>query len=174
MGVKGHYTGEHREHKHDLNEQADKLATKFNAHPPSTLKQRRMPCPLPGYATRLVYDGSTITNKLYKTMLKALHRPKFISYLKQKNNWTDSTFHSIHWDAHEHAFISHTRNNQIMIAKIIHKLVNTNYQNHKFYGKSPLCPCCQDSVETLQHIYLAPPKDQQKPEEAPSSLCKQT
>ena len=61
-------------------------------------------------------------------------------------------FQSIHWDAHERAFKSHTRTNQIMIAKIIHNLVNTNYQNHKFYGKSPLCPCCQTSVETLQHI----------------------
>jgi hypothetical protein len=150
--VKGHYNGEHREHKHDLNEMADKLATNFNAHPPPTLKQMRMPCLLPGYAIRLVYDGSTITNKLYKTMSIALHGQKFVSYLKQKHNWTDHMFRSIHWNAHERAFKSHTRTNQIMIAKIIHNLVNTNYQNNKFYGKSPLCPCCQTSAETLQHI----------------------
>jgi hypothetical protein len=48
--VKGHYTGEHREHKDDLNERVDKLATNFNAHPPPTLKQMQMLCPLPGYA----------------------------------------------------------------------------------------------------------------------------
>jgi hypothetical protein len=36
-----------------------------------------------------------------------------------------------------------------MIAKFIHKLVNTN---HQFYGKSPLCPCCESQDETLQHI----------------------
>ena len=48
--VKGHYTGEFREHKHDLNERADRLANKFNENPPPTLKQFKMPCPLAGYA----------------------------------------------------------------------------------------------------------------------------
>jgi ribonuclease HI len=71
--VKGHYNGECREHKHDLNERADKLAANFNANPPIALKQMKQPCPLPGYAIRLLYDVSTITNKLYRTMSKALH-----------------------------------------------------------------------------------------------------
>jgi hypothetical protein len=79
--VKGHYTGEYREHRHDLNEHADRLANKFNENPSSALKQIKMSCPLSGYAIRLVYDGSTITNKLSK----ALHKQKFIPYLKQKH-----------------------------------------------------------------------------------------
>ncbi len=154
--MKGHYTGEYWEHKHDLNECANRLANKFNENPPSTLKQHKMPCPLSGYAIRLVYDSSTITDKLYRTMSSALHRQKFISYLKQKHNWTDYIFQSINWDAHDRAFKSHTKNSQIMIAKIIHKLVNTNYQNHKFYGTSPLSPSCQESDETLTHILSCP------------------
>lgn len=171
--VKGHYTGEYREHKHDLNEQADKLATKFNACPPTVLKQVRMPCTVPGYAIRLVYDGSTITNKLHKTMSQALHGPKFVSHLKQKNDWNDSTFQRIHWDAHERAFTSHTRNNQIMIAKIIHKLVNTNYQNHKFFENHHFARAVRPQSKQCNTFYLAPPQDQQKPEKVPSLLCKQ-
>jgi hypothetical protein len=150
--VKGHYTGDYREHKHDLNDRADKLATKFNANPPAILKQKKMPCPLPGYAIRLIHDGSTITNKLYKIMSRALHESKLISFLKLKNNWSDNTFQRIHWDAHERAFTSLSRNNQIMTAKLVHKLVNTNVQNQLFYGRSPLCPCCKTTDETLQHI----------------------
>jgi hypothetical protein len=148
-----------------------KLATKFNANPPLALKQMKMPCPLPGYAIRLLHDSSTITNKLYKIMPKALHRPKFISYLKLKNNWIESTFQGVHWDAHERAFTSHTRNNQIMIAKLIYKLVNINLMNHKFYDFA-------QAVRTLTKHFnisdLATLKDRQKPEEASSVLYKQT
>ncbi len=49
---------------------------------------------------------------------------------------------------------AHTRSlfNQIMVVKLIHYIVNTNKQNHQFYGKSQLCPCCQISEETLPHL----------------------
>ena len=39
-----------------------------------------------------------------------------------------------------------------MITKVIHKLVNTIHKSRQFYGKSPLCPCCETQDETLQHI----------------------
>jgi hypothetical protein len=39
-----------------------------------------------------------------------------------------------------------------MIIKIIHNLVNTNHQNNKYYGTSPLCPCCTSVAETLSHV----------------------
>jgi hypothetical protein len=41
--VKGHYKGDYREHKHDLNDKADALATAFNANPPPALKPIKMP-----------------------------------------------------------------------------------------------------------------------------------
>jgi hypothetical protein len=40
-----------------------------------------------------------------------------------------------------------SKNNQIMVAKLAHNLVNTNSQNAQFYGKSPLCPCCKSTEE---------------------------
>ena len=39
-----------------------------------------------------------------------------------------------------------------MVAKLIYNIVNTKKQNHLFYGKSPLCPCCQSSDESLPHL----------------------
>jgi hypothetical protein len=39
-----------------------------------------------------------------------------------------------------------------MVAKLQHNLLNTNYQNARFYGKSPTCPCCLSHVETLVHV----------------------
>ncbi len=48
--VKGHYTGDNREQKHDLKDILDKLAGIFNKNPPISLKQSSLPCSLPGYA----------------------------------------------------------------------------------------------------------------------------
>jgi hypothetical protein len=85
-------------------------------------------------------------------MSVAFHRNNLITYLKKKHGWSDVAFNTIHWDAHELAFKRQPRHTQIMVAKLIHKLVNTNQQNHCFYGKSPLCPCCQQSVEAVSHV----------------------
>jgi hypothetical protein len=111
-----------------------------------------MSCSLPNYAIRLIHDGSIIMTKLYYTMSVPLHRKNLIEYLKKRHGWSEVAFNSIHWDAHEFAFKRQPRHTQIMVAKLIHKLVNTNQQNHRFYGKSPLCPCCQHSVETVSHV----------------------
>lgn len=40
----------------------------------------------------------------------------------------------------------------MMLTKIIHNLVNTNQQNHHYYGKSPLCPSCKNAEETFSHV----------------------
>jgi hypothetical protein len=151
--VKGHYTGDNREHKHDLNDMADQLAGKFNKNPPRVLKQQSLPCSLPGYSIRLIHDGSTITTRLYSTMSVALHRRGFITYLQTKHGWSDYVFNLIQWDAHEKAFKNLPRHKKIAMAKLIHNLVNTNLQNQKFYGKSPLCPSCQTSEETWAHVF---------------------
>jgi hypothetical protein len=111
-----------------------------------------MPCSAPNFAIRRLHDGSTITSKLNKTMSKVLHSPNFVKYMQKKHGWTHTVFDQIHWDAHELAFKWHTKNSQVMITKIIHNLVNTNQQNHKYYGKSPLCPSCNLEVETLPHV----------------------
>jgi hypothetical protein len=116
------------------------------------LRQKKMPSPVPNYAVQLVYEGSTITSRLYHIMSQQLHRKAITDYIKKKSVWTDRIFLQVNWDAHEMAFNQLTHSNQIMVAKLIHNVVNTNIQNHKFYGKSPLCPCCHIKDETLPHL----------------------
>jgi hypothetical protein len=151
--VKGHYTGEYREYKHDLNDMVDHLVGAFNKSPDPAFTPKRMPCLAPDYAVRLIYKDSSVTTKLYKTMASELHRNRFIEYIKQKCHWSSTTFNQVHWDAHEVAFMKLSRTNQAMVAKLQHKIVNTNSQNAKYYGKSSLCPCCLNQDETLEHVF---------------------
>jgi hypothetical protein len=130
--VKGHYTGDNREHKHDLNDMADQLAGKFYKNPHATLRQKATPCSIQGYAIHLLHDGSTITTRLYSTMSIALHRRGLITYIKEKYDWSDHTFNLIQWNAHETAFKSLPINSKKIIAKLIHNLVNTNKQIRNF------------------------------------------
>ncbi len=150
--VKGHYDGEHREYKHDINDMADKLATTFAKTPPADFTPKAMPKLLPNYAIQLQYEGSIITTRLYSIMSQELHRKAIIDYVKKKSEWTDREFSQVNWDAHGKAFTSLNRGNQIMVAKLIHHIANTNQQNSFFYGKSPTCPCCQTANETLPHL----------------------
>jgi hypothetical protein len=41
----------------------------------------------------------------------------------------------------------------------VHKLLNTNEQNYKYYGKSDLCPCCHLNRETVQHVFTCPAQE---------------
>jgi hypothetical protein len=45
-----------------------------------------------------------------------------------------------------------TKFQQIALAKLIHNLANTNYQNSLFYKSTPLCPLCKEHEETFQHV----------------------
>jgi len=70
-----------------------------------------------------------------------------------KTGWDKRIFDLVHWDAHEKAFKRLPRFRQHSTSKIFHKLVNTNRQNHLFYGTSSLCPICRQAEETLQHVF---------------------
>jgi hypothetical protein len=60
------------------------------------------------------------------------------------------------WDSHELAFTQLSHPNQVMVRKLQHNLVNTNSQNAEYYGKSPCCPCCLSTKETLAHSFSCP------------------
>jgi hypothetical protein len=59
--VKGHYKGNQRETKHDLNDLADSLATHFQNAPPAGYKPRRVPLQHPDYEATLNHAGTTVT-----------------------------------------------------------------------------------------------------------------
>ncbi len=150
--VKGPYNGKDWDFKHDLNEITDSLATDFNSSPHPNHIPHRKTIASPNYGARLLFAGSTITNKLCPLMAQALHRESLIAHIVQKNKWDEHTFHLIHWDAHEMAFKRLTRSRQIATAKLIHDLANTNVQNYKYYNKFPKCPSCLTMDETFSHV----------------------
>lgn len=150
--VKGHYTGKERQYQHDLNDTADRIAGDYQnlQVPHHTI---RKPLPPPNYRIRLLHDSSVLTAKVHSTLVTQLHEDNLITHLMRKANWTRSTLNKIHWDAHERAFKRLPRYSQHSTAKMIHGLLNTNRQNHIYYGQSPLCPICQLEEETIQHVY---------------------
>jgi hypothetical protein len=70
----------------------------------------------------------------------------------KQENWTASQFATVDWPAHERAFQHTWSCKRITCSKISIKLLNTNAQNSRFYGKPDLCPCCRISPETIQHM----------------------
>ena len=79
--VKGHYSGKVREIKHELNEITDTLATSFNSSPHPKFNPNKNPIAPPNYGARILYEGSTITNKLHPLMAQSLHQQALISHI---------------------------------------------------------------------------------------------
>lgn len=150
--VKGHYSGNKREFQHDLNEEADRLAGAYQREqtPHYTI---RKPLIFPGYKVRLLHDSSVITAKAASILVDAYHSSPIVEHIMHKAKWSKATFELVHWDAHEKAFKRLHRYHQHSTAKLIHGLVNTNRQNHLFYGTTSQCPICSSEEETLLHVF---------------------
>jgi hypothetical protein len=150
--VKGHYTGADRQYQHDLNDEADKLAGQYQGWqvPHHTIRQ---PLPPPNYSIRLLHDSSVLTSRIRSTVVDSLHSGPIESHIMRKANWSPQVFRKVHWDAHERAFRRLHRYAQHSTAKLVHGLVNTNRQNHLYYGHSSLCPICNSEEETLSHVF---------------------
>jgi glutaredoxin len=150
--VKGHYEGKDKQYKHTLNAEANKLAGEFQDQqsPHSTLIK---PIVTPNYRIWLLYDTSVITSGISNTLVTSLHDAQLVAHLQRKYGWTSQTFGKIHWDAHERAFRHLPYFYQYSTGKLVHSIVNTNRQNHIFYGQSSLCPICHEAEETLTHVF---------------------
>jgi len=150
--VKGHYEGKDKEFKHVLNDTADRLAGSFQAKqtPHHTI---RKPLPPPGYRVRLLYDSSTRITKIKSVLVTSMHEDNIVAHILKKSRWTRRVFDKVHWDAHERAFSRLPRPSQYSTAKLIHGLINTNKQNHLYYGQSSMCPICNEEEESVDHVF---------------------
>jgi hypothetical protein len=150
--VKGHYSGERREYKHDLNDRADSLATSAHRRLPGQYAtQPVVPAP-PGYRVRLFNRKGLIASKYYQFLAQAHHEQPLIEHILRKTGWSKEVFNSIDWDAHHRAIRRLSRFQRIGIAKLVHHLSNTNRQNHLLYGTSDQCPGCGTYEETFEHV----------------------
>jgi len=150
--VKGHYTGDRREYKHDLNERVDHLATTAIR----SLPQRFHTAPTveapPGYRVRLSNRKGIIHSRYYHMLAQAHHSQSIIDYILSKTKWTMAVFNRVDWDSHHRAFRRLTRFQRISTTKMVHNLMNTNRQNSLLYGTSNSCPGCAAQEETFEHV----------------------
>jgi hypothetical protein len=141
--VKGHSTTKKKSIQEELNIIANALATDYHKHPNPLYKPSSILLRPPTYAVQLLYEGSVITSKLYHTMSTSLHTNLLIAHIMKKSKWSHRIFDMVDWDSHSLAFHRLSCQRKISTAKLIHQLLNTNRQNHIYYGDSPTCPCCK-------------------------------
>lgn len=110
-------------------------------------------------AVTLYYKGQPLLTHIKRTITHDLHFDAIRSTICKQENWTLENFSAIDWDAHEFAFSRTWSCRRITYSKLTHKLLNTNDQNKRFYGKSDLCPCCLASSETFAHVLTCPSSD---------------
>lgn len=70
----------------------------------------------------------------------------------QDTKWTSQTLTQVDWGSIDKAFTKITKPTRIKFTKLMFDLNQTNSRNHKFYGKTKICPSCNKQEETFQHI----------------------
>jgi hypothetical protein len=101
----------------------------------------------------LYHEGRPLVSKIALIIKCALYSTAIRHTICKQENWTEVQFSSVDWPAHEVAYWLAWSCTRITYTKLSHKLLNTNVQNHRFYGKSHQCPCCNVLSETLLHVF---------------------
>ncbi len=113
--VKGHYPGKNRLIKHNLNNEADALASEHLCNQSQPFKTKPCPAPNPGFRARMLYRNTLITSKFYAALASAHHEKDL--YIMRKNYRSNETFHKVNWLAHAQANCRLTIHQKISTAK---------------------------------------------------------
>jgi hypothetical protein len=113
----------------------------------------------PHNAVWISYGGHPLLTKIQSTICHDLYSSSIQATICKQEGWTLTQFNQIDWPAHEFAFLRTWSTKRIAYTKLSHKLLNTNVQNKKFYGKSDLCPCCNSFPETIQRLFACSSPD---------------
>jgi hypothetical protein len=89
----------------------------------------------PHNAVQIGYGGCPLLKKIRSTIRRDLSLPSLQATICKQEGWTTAQFNYIDWSAHEYAFLKTWSSKRITYAKLAHKLVNTNVQSKKYYGK---------------------------------------
>jgi hypothetical protein len=154
--VEGHYSGDSPTLAQRLNQRAHKLAKSYLKHPDPLFIPSTKVLPPPSETVYISFENSNITSKLSTLTRQQLHTEPLIKTICKNTKWSKETFNSVDWEAYGEVFSNLPRTKQISLSKITHGLINTNAQNHKFYGSSGLCPCCSSQHETIFHMLTCP------------------
>jgi hypothetical protein len=110
----------------------------------------------PSYEIAIGLQRKIISTDLKGIVNQVAHETEIRNTIMKNTGWTLHQFQDIDWRAHQKAFCSIGRFRQISICKIIHGLLCTNNKQKRYYGKTDLCPCCESSTETMNHMLCCP------------------
>ena len=113
----------------------------------------------PHNEVQISYGGYPLLQKIRSTIRRDLYLPLIQATICKQEGWTTAQFHHIDWSAHEYAFLKTWSSKRITYTKLAHKLINTNVQSKKYYGKSDICPCCGILPETFKHVFTCSSRD---------------
>lgn len=114
---------------------------------------------LPSHVITVLHSGQRVTSALRALVNRQHHRAPLLQKLQRDNGWTSHQLSLVNWDAFHKAINKHPRSHRISITKLSHALWNTNQQNHRYYGETPLCPSCHSAPEDFQHVFTCQRKD---------------
>jgi hypothetical protein len=113
----------------------------------------------PHNAVQLIYNGQPFLTKVKSTLRQDMYRASIQATICKQEGWSNYQFNQIDWAAHKYAFQCTWSSKQITYTKLVHKLLNTNEKNCKYYGKLDLCPCCHLNGETILHVFTCPAQE---------------
>jgi hypothetical protein len=143
--IKSHYKGHDRDIQHDLNEEAHKLATSalslsgiYDHPPPPSLVD--------------LWCGYSTTSKWESTIKELAYSDSLHNTILSNSQWTEEQFNMVDWPTLRQCLNGMSRIQQLSHCKLLHGLLNTNEQNHRYYKQSALCPHCKSASESFPHV----------------------
>jgi hypothetical protein len=110
----------------------------------------------PNSTVTLYYNGKPLVKQITTTIWHTMYSASLQKTICKQEKWSVSLFQSVDWAAHESAMQRTWSCKRITYSKLSNKLMNTNTQNRKFYGKTDKFPCCHVSPETITHMLTCP------------------
>ena len=108
--------------------------------------------PAPSIKAAITIRGNIVTSNTIRHIEHELTGKPLIAYLIRQNKWTEPTFHTIDWDAHNRYLTKLPYLKTIKVVKYIHNWQNTTGAQKELFDKH------RDEPEHQQHEYMCPMK----------------
>ena len=148
-------------HAHELSCRTESIAT------------QRVPNMLHMESRATLLIDSIPVHKDYGTIFRTAHRGSDLQdHLMRHNQWDESTFDSINWEAHGKAYKKRSLNSRIRLLKLLHDWLPIGKMRQRINPEEPCsCPSCDAEVETKHHLFCCPcPKREQRRRDAIAAI----
>ena len=158
--VKGHYTGNDRQLKHDLNDQVDEMANAYRCNPHPDFRPTQAPILHPSLKAAVYSNGTMITSRLSRVIYSNVYDGPLSATIGRTMSAAPSILDRIEWDSHERAFRALPRQHRISVSKHAHNLWHTASKDHQHDpSTSPACKLCSHQEETSAHVLTCPSQE---------------